>query len=62
VAVDEVLGRAVTWDEAAQALAAGFAEALSLALEPGKLTPGERAQARALCTEKYASDEWTALL
>jgi lipoate-protein ligase A len=62
VAVDEVLGRAVSWGEAAEALAAGFAEALNLALEPGTLTAGERAHARALRMEKYATEEWTALL
>jgi lipoate-protein ligase A len=62
VAVDEVLGRAVTCDEAAEALAAGFAEALSLVLEPGTLTRVERAQAQVLRAEKYATDQWTALL
>jgi lipoate-protein ligase A len=62
VAVDEVLGRTVSCDEAIEALAAGFAEALNLALEPGTLTAGERAQARALRAEKYATQEWTALL
>ncbi|MGD8244751.1 MAG: biotin/lipoate A/B protein ligase family protein [Anaerolineae bacterium] len=59
VAVDEVLGRAVPWDEAAEALAAGFAEALSLALEPGPLGAEVWAEARALRREKYATAEWT---
>jgi lipoate-protein ligase A len=61
-AADEVLGRAVTWDEAAEALAEGFAEALNLALEPGKLTPEELAAAQVLRAEKYATDQWTSLL
>lgn len=61
-AADEVLGRAVTWDEAAEALAEGFAEALNLALEPGTLTPEERAQGQVLRAEKYAADRWTAML
>jgi lipoate-protein ligase A len=62
VALDEVLGRAVTWDEAANALATGFAGALNLALDPGTLTPGEQAQTRVLRTDKYATDRWTSLL
>jgi lipoate-protein ligase A len=61
-AVDKVLGRAVTWDEAAEALAEGFAEALNLTLEPGTLTPEELARAQVLRAEKYAADQWTALL
>jgi lipoate-protein ligase A len=65
--IEEALGsfgstrdkRAVTWDEAAGALAAGFAEALNLRLEPGVLTSEERAWAEKLRAEKYAADEWT---
>jgi len=57
--VEEALGRPVTWDEAAEALAAGFAEALNLHLEPGQLTDEERAWADRLRVEKYATDEWT---
>jgi lipoate-protein ligase A len=62
MAVDEVLGRGVAWDEAAEALGAGFAEALELALEPDRVTPEEQAQAQLLREEKYATDEWTSLL
>lgn len=57
--VEEILGRPVTWDEAADALAAGFAEALNLRLEPGTLTDEERAWAEELRTEKYATEKWT---
>ncbi len=49
----------VTWDEAAGALALGFAEMLKLCLEPGTLTDGERAWAEELRAEKYATDAWT---
>ncbi len=49
----------VTWDEVADALAAGFAEALNLNLEPGTLTDEERAWTARLRAEKYATDEWT---
>jgi lipoyl(octanoyl) transferase len=39
------LGRSVTFAEAAEALRAGFADALNLALEPGALTDAELADA-----------------
>jgi len=57
--VEEALGRPVTWDEMAGALAAGFAEALNLNLEPGTLTGEEQAWAEELRAEKYATDGWT---
>ena len=65
--VEEALGsfgstrdkRSVTWDEAADAMAAGFAEALNLRLEPGTLIDEERAWAKELRAEKYATDKWT---
>jgi lipoate-protein ligase A len=57
--VEEALGRPVTWDEAADALAAGFAQALSLRLEPGGLTDEERVWADGLRVERYAADDWT---
>lgn len=50
--------RAVAWDEAANALAAGFAEALNLSFEPAALTGEERAWAGELRAEKYAAKEW----
>jgi lipoate-protein ligase A len=52
----------VSWDEAAGALAAGFAEALNLVLAPDALTAEELAEAQALRTEKYATAQWTDLL
>jgi lipoate-protein ligase A len=57
--VEEVLGRPVTWDEAADAMAAGLAEALNLRLEPSALSKDENAQAERLREEKYATDAWT---
>ena len=57
--VQETLGRAVSFAEAAAALAAGFAEALSLHLEPGELTASELAAAVELQRTVYASPEWT---
>ncbi|MCC7361353.1 MAG: lipoate--protein ligase family protein [Anaerolineales bacterium] len=54
----EVLGREVTWGEAAAAMAAGFSAALNLTLVPGPLTPAEAAAAEQLYTEKYSTTAW----
>jgi lipoate-protein ligase A len=56
--VEEALGRSVTWGQAADALAAGFAQALNLHFEPGTLTGEERVWAEELRAAKYAADEW----
>ena len=53
------LGRRVTFEEAADALAAGFAQALNLTLVPGDLTPRERELAEWLRREKYGHEAWT---
>jgi lipoate-protein ligase A len=53
-----VLGRAVSWDEAAHALRQGFAEALNLEFVEAALSPEEQAAAEKLCAEKYAAREW----
>lgn len=59
VTLSAVLGREVSWEEVAQAVADGFARALNLQLEPGELTPWEVESAQQLRQEKYASDTWT---
>jgi lipoate-protein ligase A len=56
--VDSVLGRAVSFDEAAQAVARGMGSVLNLELEPGDLTPQERSWADELRLARYAADEW----
>jgi lipoate-protein ligase A len=56
--VAEALGRAVSWEEAAGAMARGFAEALNLELEPAWLTPAEREWVGRLREEKYAAAAW----
>ena len=53
----EALGRRVSYSEAVQALVAGFAEALNLALEPGTLSARERQRAHTLARTRYASPE-----
>lgn len=56
--LEEILGRAVTWREAADALAAAFGPALGLDLEQDELTAEEVAAAGSLATEKYGHDGW----
>ena len=55
----QLLGRPVAFDEAADALRAGFREAFRVALAPGALTETERKRAEVLCRQKYAADSWT---
>jgi lipoate-protein ligase A len=50
--ISAALGRAVSFDEAAEAMARGFAKALDLTLEPGEPTPAELATAEARMAEK----------
>lgn len=56
--LEQALGREVSFDEAADALAPGFASALNLRLEPGDLTQDERTLVERLRREQYASDDW----
>jgi lipoate-protein ligase A len=58
IALDEAMGRPVSFDEVAVALKEGFARALGLAFEPGELSADERADVAALQT-KYEGDAWT---
>jgi lipoate-protein ligase A len=58
--LEETLGCRVPFDQVAQAMARGFAEALNLTLAPGELTAQERALAVALRRERYAASDWTA--
>jgi lipoate-protein ligase A len=60
VTLAEALGRALPFAEVAQALAAGFAEALNVALVPGELSDRERARAAELRRSRYANPEWSA--
>lgn len=52
------LGREVSFDEAAGAIAAGFAQALNLDLEEGQLSAFEFDRAAELRAEKYAAESW----
>ncbi len=56
--LEQALGRPVSFEEAAQALAAGFAEALNLNLEAGELSPREAQLTAELRERQYANDAW----
>ena len=60
--LEEARGQPVPFAAATQALIAGFAQALDLTLEPGELTPGERARAAEIRIDVYADPGWTARL
>ncbi len=57
--VEVVLARLVGFDEAVNALRAGFEESLGIRLEEGALTAGELDAARDLARDVYGSAEWT---
>lgn len=59
VSLREARGRAVSFEEAARALARGLADTLNLDLVPGQLGDEERAAAARL-RARYAGDEWKA--
>ncbi len=53
------IGLTASWPEAADALSAGFAEALGLVFSEAELSPAERADAERLVVEKYGNPDWT---
>jgi lipoate-protein ligase A len=56
--LEQVLGRRVSFDEAAHALTQGFAQALNLHLEPGQLSDYERSLMQSLRRDQYANERW----
>jgi lipoate-protein ligase A len=54
--LERAAGRAVSVDEAADAVAAGFAAALGLRFEAGPLEPGEEARIASLVAERYGRE------
>lgn len=59
VTVETVLGKTITWDTAAAAVADAFQAALNLTLEPSDLSYAELQRADQLINEKYANPTWT---
>jgi lipoate-protein ligase A len=49
------VGLDVSWEQAAEAIETGFADALNLTLAPADLRPEEWADAERLCAEKYGA-------
>jgi lipoate-protein ligase A len=56
--LETALGRAISFEEAAHAMADGFAQALNLNLMKGNLSRFERNRAAELRNEKYATESW----
>jgi lipoate-protein ligase A len=57
--LDELLGRPVSWQEAAARLAEGFAERFDVDLEATSFSAGERESIGRLQARKYGSESWT---
>lgn len=57
--VSDLLGRTLTWDDAAQALSQGMSSALGIELQAGGLSAAEQERRDALQRDTYASDAWT---
>ncbi|HUE98628.1 MAG TPA: lipoate--protein ligase family protein [Anaerolineales bacterium] len=57
--VEYALGRAVSWDRAAQAFIHAFEAQLGLCFEQGELSESESKRAEELVTEKYDHPSWT---
>lgn len=57
--LEEVSGRNISWEQAAQAFITAFQETLKLHLTPGSLTAQELARADQLIETRYAHASWT---
>ncbi|MCJ7585148.1 MAG: hypothetical protein MUO30_10320, partial [Anaerolineales bacterium] len=56
--VETALGRIVSWNEAAQAYIAAFRSVLALDLQPGELSPQEKARTGQLVAARYTHPDW----
>ncbi len=56
--VETVLGRIVSWDEAARAFIDGFGDELGMKFESGKLSESEELRTSELVAQKYAHADW----
>ncbi len=56
--LERALGRVISFEFAAEALSAGFTEALNLRLQSGQLTSREHELAAQLRAEQYTNDAW----
>ena len=58
VGVSHMLGREISYDELADALVAGFSQALTVELQAGELSDQEQARAEHLSVHKYGTEAW----
>lgn len=59
MSVTELLGRPISFEELADAVARGFALAFKVELIPSELSDAEWTEAQRLREERYANEEWT---
>jgi len=57
--VEKVLGRQVSWEQAANAFQSGFQKTLNLKFIPGELTAAETSDVEKLVRNKYGNPSWT---
>ena len=57
--VEDLLGKPLSWQRAAQALSEGFRHALDLQLELGDPSPAELTRAEELKGERFTNAQWT---
>jgi lipoate-protein ligase A len=57
--VDDLLGKPLSWEMAAEAMGEGFHQALDLQLELGDPSPEELTRAKELQGERFANAQWT---
>ena len=58
ITLEHVLGRVVPFNEAVEAMAAGFSEALRITLHPGDLSAAERELVEQIHRQKYGASTW----
>jgi len=54
-----LIGRPVSWTQAAEAFKHGFQSALGLSFQPAALTPNEKSEVERLLEERYRNPNWT---
>ncbi len=59
ITVADILNRPVSWQVMANHIVLGFSQALEISLQPGTLSPVEKARAHDLWKNRYAADQWT---
>jgi lipoate-protein ligase A len=59
ITLEQLIGRTIPWESAAESLAEGFRQALEIQLRLGEPAVEERTRADVLRTERFAAAEWT---